>query len=109
MEKVMNKLVRDNIPEICLAHGDIPTYHTLSEDKYILALKEKMNEEYHEILGAETKEEALEECADLLELLFAFTKVNGYQEEDLLQTRMLKREKRGGFEKRIFLEKTDTK
>lgn len=105
--KVMNKLVRDNIPDIIRKNGDIPFYHILDEEEYILALKTKMMEEYQEILGASSKEEILEECADLLELLFALTVANGYTEEDLLNTRILKREKRGGFDKRIFLEKTE--
>ena len=103
----MNKLVRDKIPDIIRKNGDIPFYHTLNEEEYISAIKTKMAEEYQEILDAKTKEETLEECADLLELLFALTTANGYQEEDLLNARVLKREKRGGFDKRIFLEKTE--
>ncbi len=107
MTKIMNKLVRDKIPEICVKNGDIPTYHVLDDGEYLKALKAKMNEEYQEILGAETKENALEECADLLELLFALTTFNGFKESDLLEARTRKREKRGGFDKKIFLEKTE--
>lgn len=106
MEKIMNKLVRDKIPEICLANGDIPVSHVLNEEEYLKSLKDKMMEEYKEILGATTKEEALEECADLMELLFAYTTALGFKESELLDARARKREKRGGFEKRIYLEKT---
>lgn len=102
----MNKLVRDNIVEIIKKNGDIPFYHILKEEEYVSALKVKMMEEYQEIMEAKSKEETLQECADLLELLFALTVANGYTEEDLLNARTLKREKRGGFDKRIFLEKT---
>lgn len=109
MEKVMNKLVRDKIPEICLANGDTPITHILNEEEYLKCLKDKMMEEYQEILGAKTHEEALEECADLMELLFSYTTALGFKEEELLEARTRKKEKRGGFEKRIYLEKTITK
>lgn len=109
MERKMNKLVRDNIPDIIISNGDIPFYHILNGEEYIDSLKTKMMEEYQEILRSKTKEETLEECADLLELLFALAKANGYKEEDLLNIRKVKKEKRGGFDKKIFLEKTETK
>lgn len=109
MEKIMNKLVRDKIPEICLANGDVPVTHILNKEEYLKCLKDKMMEEYKEILGAKTRDEALEECADLMELLFAYTTALGFQENDVLDARIRKREKRGGFEKRIYLEKTITK
>jgi len=109
MEKIMNKLVRDNIPDIIQKNGDIPSYRILNDNEYVRCLKEKIFEEYHEILDAQTKEETLEECADLLELLFALSKFNGYCEEDLLNARVSKREKRGGFDKKIYLEKTINK
>ncbi len=106
MERIMNKLVRDKIPEICLANGDIPVTHILSEEDYLKCLKDKMLEEYQEILRAMTKDEALEECADLMELLFSYALALGFKEDDLLNARTRKREKRGGFEKKIYLEKT---
>jgi len=109
MKKIMNKLVRDNIPDIIVKNGDIPYCRTLVDDEYIKALKDKLFEEYNEIINAKSKEEVLEECADLLEVLFALTKANGYSEEDLLSTRTLKREKRGGIDKKIYLVKTVSK
>ena len=109
MEKIMNKLVRDYIPDIITKNGDIPYFKTLTDDEYFKALKDKLLEEYNEVISAKSKEEVLEECADLLEILFALTKANGYSEEDLLSTRTLKREKRGGFDKKIYLEKTISK
>ena len=108
MEQIMNKLVRDKIIDIIINNGDIPTYHILDEKEYIEALKLKLNEEYQEILKAKTKEEILEESSDLLEVLCALIKAIGYQEEDLSKMRTLKREKRGGFDKRIYLEKTSS-
>lgn len=108
MEKIMNKLVRDRIPEIIISNGEQPFYHILSQEEYDNALIEKMLEEYQEICHAKTNAEILEECADLMEVLFAYTVSHGYSEEDLLKARVRKREKRGGFDQRIFLEKTET-
>ena len=106
MEKIMNKLVRDKIPEIILANGEEAIYHRLNEEEYIEALKVKLKEEYEEVREALTKEEVLEECADMLEVIGALVEASGFSEEDLIRTRNLKREKRGGFKERIFLEKT---
>ncbi len=102
MEQIMNKLVRDKIIDIIINNGDIPTYHVLNDKEYIEALKVKLNEEYQEILKAKTKEEVLEESSDLFEVLCALIKAVGYQEEDLIKMRTLKREKRGGFEKKFI-------
>lgn len=103
----MNKLVRDKIPDIIKQNGDIPFYHVLNEEEYKKYLFLKMMEEYNEILGAKTNEEVLEECADLLEVIFAYAKAHNFSERDLLDMRGKKREKRGGFDKKIFLERTE--
>lgn len=102
----MNKLVRDKIPEIILKNGETPLYHILDDEEYQKELINKMMEEYTEVKNAKNREEILEECADLLEVILAYLKVYGYSLEDLNQARTLKRDKRGGFDKKIFLEKT---
>lgn len=103
----MNKLVRDNIPDIIKQNGDIPFYHVLNEEEYKKHLSLKMMEEYNEILSAKTNEEVLEECADLLEVIFAYAKAHNFSESNLLNMRAKKRDKRGGFDKKIFLEGTE--
>ena len=57
--------------------------------------------EYHE-------DQNLEELADLLEALYAATKARGYSLDDLENCRAQKAEKRGAFEKKIFLERVHT-
>ena len=58
-----------------------------------------------ELLGHLEKlsKEAVEELADILELLHAAVKIHGSSIEELEQIRQAKAEKRGGFDKRIFL------
>lgn len=45
----------------------------------------------------------LEELADLLEVLYAATIARGYTIDELESLRLKKREKRGGFDKKILL------
>lgn len=103
----MNKLVRDYIPDIIESNGEKAIYRVLEDEEYKDSLKKKLEEEYIELRDAESPREVIEECADLLEVLFALAKSVGYSEEDLIKERTLKREKRGGFDKRIYLERVD--
>ncbi len=103
----MNKLVRDKIPDIIISNGEKPYYHILDQKDYIKSLSIKMMEEYNEILSASSNIEVLEECADLLEVLFAYVKAHDFDTEDLIKACKEKRDKRGGFDKRIFLEGTE--
>ena len=95
-----NKLVRDRIPEIIENEGRKCNYHILNEQDYIKELKIKLNEEVNEFLESDNPEE----LADILEVVYALSKVNNCSEEELNNIRTKKSEKRGAFEKRIFLE-----
>ena len=99
MEKVYNKLVRDRIPEIIERDGKRCITETLPEKDYIAALDKKIGEELAEYLS----EPCLEELADLTEVIYAVAVARGFTLEELEKVRQSKAEKRGGFEKRIFL------
>jgi len=102
--KKFNKLVRDRIPEIIIANGETPHFHIVEDDgKYLQALLQKDIEEGREL----AEDPNLEELADKLEVIYAITKSRGYTLGQLEHTRAEKAEKRGGFDKRIFLEYTD--
>lgn len=94
-----HKLVRDKIPTIIEADGKTCITEILSEDQYRMKLDEKLNEECAEY--QESKE--IEELADLLEVIYAISKARGYTIDELECIRKDKRNKRGGFEKRIIL------
>ena len=64
-------------------------------------LDRKLDEE----LAEYHKDKNLEELADLLEVLYAAASARGYSIEELEQSRIKKRETRGGFEKKILLTK----
>lgn len=100
---IHNKLVRDKIPEIIEKSGKIPCCHTLSDEEYLVCLDRKLNEECAEYQA----DKSLEELADMLEVMYAIAKARGYSVNELERVRAEKAEKRGGFEKKIFLERVD--
>lgn len=105
MEKVYNKLVRDNIPEIIKSNGGEPIYHELNDEDYWLALLEKDIEELNEVREASTLEERKKELADKLELIRAMAIYSGFTLEEVIEEADKKKTKNGGFVKRLFLEK----
>lgn len=100
---IYNKLVRDLIPDVITKTGKEFSTRILPEDEYIVELKKKLTEELQEYNEAKTDKEAVEELADILELLHAAVKIHGSSVEKLEEVRKAKAEKRGGFEQRIFL------
>ena len=100
MKIVYNKLVRDNIPAIIEASGKRCEIEILTEEEYVKMLDKKLDEE----LAEYHQEQNVEELADLLEVLYAAAQARGYSIERLHQVRDEKRNARGGFEKRIFLQ-----
>ena len=99
MAKTYNKLVRDRIPEIIESSGKTCLTATLSDEAYIHMLDLKLNEE----LAEYQESKSMEELADLLEVIAAVAKAQGCSWEELLQIGNQKRDKRGGFEKKILL------
>ncbi len=92
------KLVRDKIPAIILADGKKPITRILDTEEYLEELDKKLNEEIAEYQA----DKSIEEMADVLEVLFAICEARGHSVEELMEVRAAKREKRGGFEERIF-------
>ncbi len=107
MGRTYNKLVRDRIPEIIEGNGEKPVIRILDEVEYKTELETKLNEEYHEVLGTTTSEDRIEELADMVEIISALAALEGKTLEDVVEVAKQKSLKRGGFEKRIFLERVD--
>jgi len=97
----MSKLVRDLIPKVIPEDKmDLYRFSTLNEDEYRKHLNNKLLEEVHEFL----EDENMEELADIFEVIDAIIKLNNFDRKELSSVQDNKREKRGGFEKRIFME-----
>ena len=98
-----DKLVRDRIPEIIESQGHHPVARVLDDASYQVALLAKLAEETREAQEAST-EQLPYELADILEVIQALTAAVGMSWAQLLALAAEKRTRRGGFEKRIFLE-----
>ena len=94
-----NKLVRDKIPDIIKAQGEVPQFRLLTGEEYTLELERKLDEETAEF----HKEKNLEELADILEVVYALSENMGYAKEDLLRVFEQKHENRGGFQDGVYL------
>ena len=104
MERVYNKLVRDKIPNIIEEKGETPVIKVLNENDYKKELEKKLYEEYKEVIEA-TGDDRLEELADMLEVIRALAKLENKDLNDIIEIALIKNEKRGAFEAKIFLEK----
>ena len=100
--KIYNKLVRDNIPDIILKDNELPCTRVLNDKEYIEALNAKLTEEVNEYL----ENENINEMVDILEVIRAICEYKNVSYDEIEKRRIEKKEKRGGFEKKIFLEKT---
>lgn len=104
MEKIYNKLVRDNIPEIIKNNGENPIISILDDKRYKEELEKKLFEEYNEVLEASGMDR-IEELADMLEVIIALAKLENKTLNDVIEVQKQKVKKRGAFDEKIYLEK----
>lgn len=105
-----NKLVRDKIDEIIIKNGEVPITKILSDEDYEIELLKKLDEEFSELKEAiklGDKHKICEESADLFEVIKAYNELMRNSFDDIVNTMDKKREKRGGFSRKLFLERTE--
>ena len=102
---VYNKAIRDKIPEIIEQTGGSCNVKTLSDDEFLLELDKKLSEELEEY----NQSKSVEELADLVEVVQRIVKLRGTSLEEFEKIKSEKVEKRGAFEKNLFLIKSDKK
>jgi len=90
-ERIVNKLVRDYIPDIIQEQGQTPVFRTLDDQEYAQCLEQKLREEVGEFLA----EKNLDELAHL----------QGWTDGEIRHTREEKAQTTGLFRERVFLEK----
>lgn len=100
---IYNKLVRDLVPQVIERSNKKCNIRILNDEEFISELHKKLHEEMKEYLSCQTKKEALEELADLLEILHTLTEYHGFNVDELEATRLQKAQERGGFKEKIFL------
>ena len=102
--KEYHKLVRDKIPEIIEAAGKKCEIRKLEDDEeYLLELNWKLQEELNEYRDSG----AVEELADLVEVVQAIVRLKGISQRKFEGIMAKKREERGGFEERVYLVKVE--
>lgn len=102
-----NKLVRDKIGDIITKRGGTAKISVLSKPEFRVALKSKLLEEAKELFEAMTDVDALEELADILEVMAAIAGERGMSMVQVEMMRWKKAEERGAFDRQLFLEYVD--
>lgn len=94
MEKIYNKLVRDNIPSIIQEDNEIPITRILSDDEYRQELYKKLLEECNELITAKTSNNIIEEAADIFEVLKAISELEGKNIDAVIESSKQKKVKK---------------
>lgn len=99
MYEKMNKLVRDNIPDIIEQQGDTPDFVILDSIDYYNELKKKLTEELTEF---NISDDVLELC-DLVEVISAILDYKNINNKEFEEMRLKKNKINGKFKNKIFL------
>lgn len=105
-EIIYNKLIRDRIPEITKANGWEPVTRILNKKEYLLELRKKILEEAKELNEGSGHDNLIEELVDIQEIIDAILAAKNIKFSEFKKLKTKKRQKRGGFKKRLFLIKT---
>ena len=97
---LVQKLIRDHLD----TEGRFNGLRVLDEDEYIQALKQKLIEEATEARDADTREDLIDELADLHDILHYLQATTKISLDEITAARDKKYKKRGGFEKRQYAE-----
>ena len=96
-----NKLVRDKIPEeINSMEGRKAKFRIMDDNEYIKELNRKLLEESNEFV----EENDIEELADVMEVMESIMKIKNIQWKEVKKVQTKKRDKKGSFDKKIYLE-----
>lgn len=106
MNEKQSKLVRDLIVAIITEGGrDCSWRYAGSKEEHMNLLVDKLDEESHELMSAETHDERIEEAGDLFEVFKCLINLNGVSLEEAQNAAKLKAVNRGSFRSGIVLER----
>ncbi|MDQ7825093.1 MAG: DEAD/DEAH box helicase family protein [Candidatus Eremiobacteraeota bacterium] len=109
---IHNKLVRDLIPKIVREQGKTPFNRKLEPEEFLKAAADKLLEEAYELYSEcnlSNPKGILKESADILEVILALLNRHNFTLKDLLEERESRKQARGAFEERFFLESVNGK
>ena len=94
-----NKLIWDKIPEIIESSGNECEIRILDNKEYIIELNKKLQEELNEYY----EDQSVDELAYLVEVIYTILKYKEVPLHKFEEIRISKVEKRGVFDKKLFL------
>lgn len=98
------KLIRDRIPEKIAAAGAECETRVLGDEEFARELLRKVEEEASGVAAATSKEEITREIADVLDVIREIKLHYGITDAEIRLEEEKAYEKKGGFEKRLYLE-----
>jgi len=99
----LDKLVRDKFPEIYEALGQEAVVEKLSKIDLSKALLDKIIEEAAEIKPESSREELLEEIADIQQIIDDLKSENNLTDEEIANIQESKKAEKGGFKEGVFI------
>jgi predicted house-cleaning noncanonical NTP pyrophosphatase (MazG superfamily) len=104
MKKIYyHKLIRDKVPQKMEAAGATFEVKKLSQKEFEKALIAKLGEEAKEVASARTKQELIEELADVTAVMDEIKKVKKISLAALRAVQKANIKKKGGFAKKLWL------
>lgn len=100
---IVDKLVRNKIPQQIEAEGGTVKTKVVNDVELQFYLKEKLLEEVNELICAKTKDEIIEEMADVYEVLMEYKEAYGIDPKKVGTKQMWKYTKKGDFSEHIVL------
>ena len=89
---------------VIFVQAAIKVISAITNDEYKKELEKKLLEECKEVLETTSSKDRIEELADMLEIIISLAKLEDKKLNDVIKVANDKKIKRGGFEKKIFLE-----
>lgn len=99
-----NKLWRDGPVNFLENYGSIIHWRRLDDEEFKKELCKKLVEEAMEVDAAKNKKEFIEELGDVFEVIDSLLYCHGITKEEIIKAQKLKKEQKGGFEGRKFVE-----
>ena len=100
---LQNKLWRDKAVDLMEAQHSIIHQQCLTNAEYDYQLRQKLLEEAKEVCTSKSKQEMMQELADLLEVIEAISVINEICPEEIKAFQVKKKAEKGGFEGRKFV------
>lgn len=97
------KLWRNKVPAICEQDGSIIHSRVLNDAEFDAKLRLKLLEEAAEVQAAQTRQELIEELADVFEIINEIITLHNLSSTDIEEARVRKCIKYGNFSDRIYV------